>query len=95
MFWWMFLLTSDKMPSVKTSTRIGRLKMPRKDKPKPVRGIFERPPGSGVWWVHFYENGARHCKKVGSRGDAVAFYQKGKAAARRGRLLPECQTGKS
>ena len=33
------------------------------------RGIFERPRGSGIWWVcYFDENGRKHREKIGSKG---------------------------
>jgi integrase len=56
---------------------------------KKVRGIFEFPGGSGVWWVNVYIAGKRHRKKIGRKSDAAAYYQKAKADARRGILLPE------
>lgn len=56
---------------------------------KKVRGIFELPRGSGVWWVNVYVAGKRHRKKIGRKSDAAAFYQKAKADARRDILLPE------
>src|ERR1035437_10496113 len=65
----------------------------KKDQDK-VRGIFERPAGSGCWWVNYYVNGKQHREKVGRRSDAVALYQKRKADARRGVKLPELVPGK-
>ncbi len=56
---------------------------------KKVRGIFELPRGSGVWWVNVYVAGKRHRKKIGRKSDAAAYYQKVKADARRDILLPE------
>jgi len=47
---------------------------------KKIRGVFENPPGSGVWW---------HRRRVGRKSDAIAFYAKAKADARRDILLPE------
>ena len=64
-------------------------------KQEKVRGIFERPPGSRVWWVHYHgPDGKRHREKVGRRSDAIALYQKRKADARRGIKLPELVPGK-
>jgi hypothetical protein len=54
-----------------------------------VRGIFERPAGSGVWWINYYVNGKQHREKAGRRSDAVALYQKRKAHSRRKIKLPE------
>ena len=61
---------------------------------KVVRGVFEHPTGSDVWWVHYYADGKRHREKVGRRGDAIKLYQKRKADARRKLKLPELVPGK-
>ena len=53
-----------------------------------MRGIYEHPKGSGVFWVHWQHNGTRHREKVGRKSDAVALYQKRKADARAGLKLP-------
>ena len=50
---------------------------------KNPRGVFERPPGSGVWWVNYYVRGQQHREKVGRKSDAIALYQKRKADTRR------------
>lgn len=59
-----------------------------------TRGVFERTPGSGIWWVNYYVNGKQHREKVGRKSDAVALYQKRKADARRGEKLPELRPQK-
>lgn len=59
-----------------------------------MRGVFERPPGSGIWWINYYVNGKQHREKVGRKSDAIALYQKRKADARRGVKLPELQPHK-
>ena len=64
-------------------------------KKKGIRGIFERPEGSGVWWVCYYAGGKRHREKAGRKSDALALYQKRKADARRGVKLPELMPGKA
>jgi len=56
---------------------------------KAVRGVFENPADSGVWWINFYFAGKRHREKVGRRSDAIALYQKRKTEARAGMKLPE------
>ena len=61
---------------------------------KPVRGIFERPPRSGVFWINYYVNGKQHREKAGRKSDAIALYQKRKADARRKLKLPELVPGK-
>jgi integrase len=64
-------------------------KMKKEVGEKKERGIFERPDGSGVWWINYYVNGKQHREKAGRRSDAVALYQKRKADARRKLKLPE------
>jgi integrase len=54
-----------------------------------TRGLFERPHGSGIWWINYYVKGKQHREKVGRKSDAIALYQKRKADARRGVKLPE------
>ena len=54
-----------------------------------TRGIFERPLGSGIWWINYYVKGKQHREKVGRKSDATALYQKRKADYRRGMKLPE------
>lgn len=53
-------------------------------KPKPIRGVFEHPAGSGIWWINYYVEGTRHREKVGRRSDALALYQRRKTDARMG-----------
>jgi len=60
-----------------------------KSKTQGPRGVFERPPGSGVWWILYYIKGKRHREKVGRKGDAIDLYRTRKTDARRGVKLPE------
>lgn len=57
--------------------------------PSKTRGLFERPPGSGIWWINYYVKGKQHRERVGRKSDAIALYQKRKADSRRGVKLPE------
>lgn len=57
-------------------------------KKKNPRGLFERPPGSGVWWINYYVKGNQHREKVGRKSDAIDLYQVRKADATIGRKLP-------
>lgn len=59
-----------------------------------TRGVFERPFGSGIWWINYYVKGKQHRERVGRKSDAIALYQKRKADARRGMKLPELQPQK-
>lgn len=54
------------------------------------RGVFERPKGSGNWWVRYAgADGREHREKAGTRGMAQALYRKRKTEALEGKKLPE------
>jgi len=40
-----------------------------------MRGVYEHPPGSKVWWVNYHENGKRHREKVDRKSDAESLYK--------------------
>jgi site-specific recombinase XerD len=61
--------------------------MPRKVVRK-ERGVFEREPGSDIWWIRYYSGGRERREKVGRRGDAIKLYQVRKTDALRGVKLP-------
>jgi hypothetical protein len=61
--------------------------MPRKIQKK-ERGVFEKVPGSDIWWVRYYIDGRERREKVGRRGDAIKLYKVRKADALRGVKLP-------
>ncbi|HYK34428.1 hypothetical protein [Alloacidobacterium sp.] len=50
--------------------------------------------GSGIWWIHYYAAGKRHCEKIGRKSDAIKLYQSRKADASAGRKLPELRNSK-
>jgi site-specific recombinase XerD len=50
------------------------------------RGVFERPKGSGVFWIRYYVHGHERREKVGSKQDAIDRYQQRKVEARNGTL---------
>jgi site-specific recombinase XerD len=55
-----------------------------------IRGVFEKVPESGVWWIHYYDaDGRRRREKVGSRSNATKLYQKRKTQAWEGMKVPE------
>ena len=40
------------------------------------RGVWEKIPGSGIWWVHYVDaEGKRRREKVGRKADAIKLYQ--------------------
>jgi site-specific recombinase XerD len=60
----------------------------RKEEPK--RGIFEKTPNSGTWWIRYTDGAGRYKReKVGPRGAAVALYEKRKTDARMGVKMPD------
>jgi len=65
----------------------------RTEQTEKLKGIYERPPGSGVWWIHYHVKGKRHREKAGTRGDAIKLYMKRKADGLRGIKLPELVPG--
>jgi len=59
-------------------------------RPRRHRGIFERPTGSGVWWVRYYdEHGREHREKVGPKKLAGDVYRKRKTEVAERRFFPE------
>jgi hypothetical protein len=62
----------------------------RDDAERRVRGLFERPKGSGVWWVCYFDaNGRRHRERVGPKALAKKVYQKRKTEIAERRFFPE------
>jgi len=54
------------------------------------RGIFERPKGSGIWYVRYKdEHGRLHKEKVGPKGLAQKVYRKRKTEIAERRFFPE------
>jgi len=63
---------------------------------KKHRGIFERPKGSGIWWIRYADEfGRMHREKVGMRSRAIEVYQQRKTEIRHGRFEPEDVKGKN
>jgi integrase len=57
---------------------------------KKVRGVFERPPGSGVWWVQYFDSEGRwRREKAGTRGNAIDLVEKRRTEALTAKKLPE------
>jgi hypothetical protein len=54
-----------------------------------IRGVFEREPGSGIWWIRYEANGKPKREKVGRKSDAVALYQQRKSEVRARAKLPQ------
>lgn len=57
---------------------------------KKHRGVFEKIPGSGIWWVCYHDaRGRRRREKVGRKGDAITLYGKRKTEVLQRKKLPE------
>jgi hypothetical protein len=66
----------------------------RSDQPakRRQRGIFERPKGSGVWWVRYHdEDGREHREKVGPKKLAGDVYKKRKTQVRERQFFPQAE----
>src|SRR5580704_13378480 len=54
------------------------------------RGIFEKHPGSGEWWICYWDAGGRKRReKAGTKSNAIDLYRKRKNEALQGKKLPE------
>jgi integrase len=54
-----------------------------------IRGIFERPPNSRVWWISYCDGeGKRHREKVGRRSAALDALGRRRLEVREGRYIP-------
>jgi integrase len=62
----------------------------RKQRKSFVRGVFEKVPGSGAWWIRFVDSDGRlRREKAGTKSAAIALYRKRKNKALEGQKLPE------
>ncbi len=63
---------------------------PKQSAKRHTRGVFERPAGSAIWWVcYFDENGRKHREKIGPKALALKVYQKRKNEIQERRFFPE------
>ena len=60
----------------------------RKKTEKKHRGVYEKEPGSGIWWVRFTADGKIKRQKVGRKSDAIDCYRTQKSAIRAGAIMP-------
>ena len=61
--------------------------MVRTKEVKKIKGVYERKPGSNIWWIHWQHAGKRHREMVGTRSAAINLYMKRKSEAQAGRKL--------
>jgi integrase len=53
------------------------------------RGLFEKEPGSGIWWIRYFDaEGKKHCEKVGRWTAAKEAYHQRKLEISEGRFRP-------
>jgi site-specific recombinase XerD len=65
-------------------------KATKKQEEAKVRGVWEREPRSGVWWIRFRDaDGKLRREKVGRKSDAIDLFRKRTEARRVGVKLPE------
>ena len=56
------------------------------------RGLFERPTGSGVWWIRYHDaDGTERRERVGSKGLARKRYMQCKTEIAEGRFFPSAR----
>ncbi len=56
------------------------------------RGIFERPKGSGVWWVRYHDHLSKERRaKIGPKSAALAYYQEQKSKVAQVKRHPELE----
>ena len=61
-----------------------------KKEAKKIRGIYEKVPGSEVWWIRYADaTGRIHREKAGMKQAAITLYNKRKTEVLRGKKLPE------
>src|SRR4051812_41130715 len=54
------------------------------------RGIYEKVPGSGRWWIRYADSyGSIRREVVGTKSAALKVYQKRKTEVLQGKKLPE------
>jgi integrase len=82
---WPALPSAKAEVTAKASKRQGAKKQPAK-----VKGVFEKVPGSGVWWVRFTDaEGRRHREKAGAFGMAKSLLTLRNAEVMQGRKFPQ------
>ena len=60
------------------------------EKPRNPRGVFEKFPGSGVWWIRYADTtGHIRREKAGAKSVALVLYRKRKTQILEGKKLPE------
>jgi integrase len=75
---------------MQTETLAPAVEKSKKAVPRKARGVFEKVPGSGEWWIRYVDAQGRYRReKAGTRAAARDLYTKRKQEALEGRKLPE------
>jgi integrase len=54
-----------------------------------LRGVYEKEPGSGIWWIRYTVDGRKRREKVGRRSDAITLLAKRQTEKLQKLKLPE------
>ena len=75
---------------MQVETPVGTSRKVARNRSRNARGIFEKVPGSGIWWIRFNDAQGRYRReKAGTKGMAIDLYRKRKVEALEGKKLPE------
>ena len=73
-----------------TAATDAQVKTRRERETVKARGVYEKFPGSGVWWIRYADaKGRIRREKAGTRSNALTLYRKRKTEALQGKKLPE------
>jgi len=62
-----------------------------KKPPKKVKGVYEKVPGSGVWWIRYADKGGKiRREKAGTRESAISFSENAIPKFSKGGNSPNC-----
>jgi len=79
-----------ELETLATSAAVGEARRRRARAGKPDRGIFEKVPGSGLWYIRFVDAQGRYRReKAGTWSNANKLLTKRKNDALQGKKLPE------
>jgi site-specific recombinase XerD len=75
---------------MRTDAGVVKFRKVARKRSRNARGIFERVPGSDIWWIRFVDaQGRFRREKAGTKGMAIDLYRKRKVEALEGKKLPE------
>jgi hypothetical protein len=62
----------------------------QREKRRNPRGVYEKAPGSGEWWIRYVDAQGRYRReKAGTKSNAIDLVRKRKTEALQGKKLPE------